>query len=131
VEVDRIRIEQVFVNLLRNAVQAEAVSQVRLSCREEDEGIRFLVEDDGKGIDLENRSRLFEPFFTTKSVGEGTGLGLAVAHGIVNEHHGWIDVSESRLGGAAFMVWLPFQRRRAEDVGEALSAGLPERISQD
>jgi len=106
-KVDRIRIEQVLVNLLRNAVQAPDVSHVRVGWQAQDKGVLFSVEDDGPGIDPANQSRLFEPFFTTKSVGEGTGLGLAVAHGIVNEHHGWIQADSSELGGACFQFWLP------------------------
>ncbi|HLK09836.1 MAG TPA: HAMP domain-containing sensor histidine kinase [Candidatus Binatia bacterium] len=65
------------------------------------------VEDQGRGIPAENIPRIFEPFFTTKGVGEGTGLGLSVAYGIVQEHGGWIEV-ESRVGrGARFAIFLP------------------------
>ena len=61
----------------------------------------------GAGIASEALPRIFEPFFTTKDVGEGTGLGLSVAYGIVKDHGGWIDVA-SRVGeGSAFTVWLP------------------------
>ena len=59
------------------------------------------------GIPPENLPRLFEPFFTTKGPGEGTGLGLSVAHGIVRDHGGWIDV-ESEVGhGSRFTICLP------------------------
>jgi signal transduction histidine kinase len=65
------------------------------------------VRDEGAGITSDALAHIFEPFFTTKDVGEGTGLGLSVAYGIVKDHGGWIDVS-SRLGaGSVFTVWLP------------------------
>jgi signal transduction histidine kinase len=65
------------------------------------------VTDDGPGIDERDQSRVFEPFFTTKDVGEGTGLGLAVAHGLVRDNGGWITV-ESELGqGSRFSIYFP------------------------
>lgn len=99
--------ERVLVNLLRNALEAAPAGPVRLRWDAGEDHVVFSVEDDGPGIDPEMRSRLFEPFFTTKEVGEGTGLGLAVAHGIVEEHGGTIEVGESPLGGAQFRVRLP------------------------
>ena len=67
------------------------------------------VADDGVGIEPDIQQRIFEPFFTTKPVGEGSGLGLSVAYGIVKEHGGWIGV-ESEVGrGSAFSVFLPVE----------------------
>ena len=67
----------------------------------------IAVEDEGSGIRDEDLPRIFEPFFTTKEVGDGTGLGLAVTHGIVREHHGWI-VATSKVGvGSKFRVLVP------------------------
>lgn len=106
-EVDGLRVEQVLVNLLRNSMQAAPGGHVRLSWEEAGDEIRLIVEDDGPGIPESDKSRLFEPFFTTKSVGEGTGLGLAVVHGIVEEHGGRVIVEDSPLGGARFVVCLP------------------------
>jgi signal transduction histidine kinase len=76
--------------------------------------IRLSVSDTGCGMDADTIVHVFEPFFTTKDVGEGTGLGLAVTHGIVVEHGGWIDV-ESQVGkGSRFSIHLPMPEERAK-----------------
>jgi signal transduction histidine kinase len=77
----------------------------------EAEWIRVQVRDRGTGIAAEALPHIFDPFFTTKGVGEGTGLGLSVAFGIVRENGGWIQV-ESELGkGSCFLVFLPVGAR--------------------
>jgi pimeloyl-ACP methyl ester carboxylesterase len=68
---------------------------------------RIDVRDEGEGIAPEHLERVFEPFFTTKPVGEGTGLGLPVADGIVRDHGGWIAVASARGVGTTFSVLLP------------------------
>ena len=65
------------------------------------------MRDSGEGIPEDVRARIFDPFFTTKPIGEGTGLGLSVAYGIVADHRGWIDVSSEPGRGSVFTVWLP------------------------
>lgn len=66
--------------------------------------------DSGKGIAPENLTRIFDPFFTTKPIGKGTGLGLSLSYGIVDKHHGRIEV-ESELGkGTTFRIWLPIRQ---------------------
>jgi two-component system NtrC family sensor kinase len=99
---------QVLVNLLVNAGQATAPGgRVRLSTCLEGELVRIEVRDTGSGMPPEVRSRLFQPFFTTKPHGEGTGLGLAVVHGIVTAHGGRIEVESQPGQGSCFTVYLP------------------------
>lgn len=108
VALDRGRVEEALDHLLRNAVQAAGRNGiVRLGWFRESGRAGFLVEDSGPGIPAEQRERVMEPFFTTKAVGEGSGLGLAVVHGIVEEHGGRIELFDSDLGGAGVRVILP------------------------
>jgi len=122
---DRHQIEQVLLNLAINACDAMdnrgtlavRVESVELAGAEATRYrlrpgayVRFAVSDTGSGMSEDTRRSVFEPFFTTKEVGRGTGLGLAVAHGIVTQHGGQIDV-ESELGtGSTFTVFLPHAR---------------------
>jgi signal transduction histidine kinase len=73
---------------------------------------RVDVRDCGTGIPSDALPHIFEPFYTTKDVGEGTGLGLSVAYGIVKDHGGWIEVVSRPGEGSVFTVWLP-ERGRA------------------
>jgi signal transduction histidine kinase len=102
------QIMQVVMNLIVNAAQAgKTGGHIEVSSWATADHVAVKVKDDGSGMGPETISKLFQPFFTTKSVGEGTGLGLAVVHGIVKAHSGRIEV-ESQLGkGSAFTVWLP------------------------
>ncbi|MCA1796718.1 MAG: HAMP domain-containing protein [Geobacteraceae bacterium] len=111
-EVDPIRIEQALTNLLRNAVQAAGPGGVVeygwFEVHEDNTPmVGFYVGDRGPGIAPEIRSRLFEPFFTTKGVGEGTGLGLAVAQAAAVDHAGSLMIGTSELGGALFTLLIP------------------------
>ena len=107
------KINQVFLNLLANAVQAcDRGGRVALRTRAQGDGVVIEVQDNGCGIRPEHRVRLFEPFFTTKPVGQGTGLGLSVSFGIIRDHGGAIEV-ESEVGrGSTFRVRLPLRPRR-------------------
>jgi len=102
------QLNQVFLNLLMNAVQAIGErGQITLRTRHENDWVSIVVSDTGSGIAPENRKRVFDPFFTTKPVGKSTGLGLSVAYGIVRKHGGRIDL-DSELGkGSIFTVRLP------------------------
>jgi len=107
------QIKQVFLNLITNAAQAMPRGgklSLRTACL--DDGVAISVSDTGQGIPPEIQDRIFEPFFTTKAVGEGTGLGLSVSFGIIQEHGGRISV-ESQVGqGSTFTVWLPVDQAR-------------------
>jgi signal transduction histidine kinase len=105
--VDESHLQQALSNLVVNAIQAAPGGNVRLSASQQDAGACITVADDGAGIAAADLPRVFEPFFTTKDVGQGTGLGLSVAHGIIRDHGGQITV-DSELGvGTTFRVQLP------------------------
>ena len=104
------QINQVIMNLLVNAAQAiEQHGTITISTGVDEDYVWFEVADTGVGIDEENIEKLFEPFFTTKPVGQGTGLGLSVSFGIIQKHHGRIEVSANPGQGASFKVFLPIQ----------------------
>ena len=112
-------IEQVLLNLLKNAAQAMAHSPdpgrrpaITVRTRQEGDRVRIEVRDNGPGMEEQVRTRIFEPFFTTKEPGEGTGLGLSVSYFIIVTNHGGTIRAESRPGqGAAFLVELPLEGR--------------------
>ena len=87
--------------------------------------VRLIVRDTGSGIDTDKLGKVFEPYFTTKSVGEGTGLGLSVVHGIVLNHGGCINVSSEPGQGTEFGIYLPLTKASPADLDpdEPTSAG--------
>jgi signal transduction histidine kinase len=96
------------MNLLINAAQAiEKHGRITVRTGQEDQKVWVEVQDTGRGIKSEHLSRIFDPFFTTKPVGKGTGLGLSLSYGIVNQHHGRIEVQSEDGKGSSFRVWLP------------------------
>ncbi|MGE3540517.1 MAG: PAS domain S-box protein [Candidatus Tectimicrobiota bacterium] len=124
VQADATQIHQVLMNLCTNAgqamqaaggrlhialenVQVDATEAARHGNLKPGPYVRLRVQDTGPGMTPEVLERLFEPFFTTKATGQGTGLGLAVAHGIVREHDGAITVESTPGQGSTFAVYLP------------------------
>lgn len=112
--VDAAQLQQAVTNLVVNAVQASAPGQ-RVSIRVDERRMDppssaetcIAVVDEGVGMDDDQLHNVFSPFFTTKDVGEGTGLGLAVAWGIVQEHGGTIRVKSQKARGSTFTIHLP------------------------
>jgi len=109
---NRGRLEQVFVNIMLNAVQAmdhKGVLSVTVRPDGNSAGNDAVIEiaDTGPGITEENIKKIFDPFFTTKSAGEGTGLGLYVSYGIIQEHGGEIQVESTQGIGTLFRIRLP------------------------
>ena len=110
----QIEIEQVILNLLRNAAQAMAETaqkrapQIVVRLKSEQNWVRIEVEDNGPGMDPEAKQRVFEPFYTTKPVGQGTGLGLSVSYMIItNNHQGTMEVESETGKGTRFIIRLP------------------------
>ena len=114
------QIQQVCLNLITNAIHAmpnggtlrittDTVVRRKggLDLSPPAEYAVLTIADTGPGIPAADRDKIFEPFFTTKDAGQGTGLGLAVSHGIVKDHDGWIEVDSPQSGGAVFRVFLP------------------------
>jgi PAS domain S-box-containing protein len=109
------KLQQVFTNLLLNARDAipEGGSIKLATLSAEDGSLTIEVTDTGIGIAPENVAKIYDPFFTTKGVGRGTGLGLAVSYGIVQEHAGRISVDSTPGRGTTFRITLPTARTRA------------------
>ena len=102
------QLNQVFMNLLVNAGHAiPDKGEITISTGQQGDEVFVAIADTGAGIAPENLSRIFDPFFTTKPVGQGTGLGLSLAYGIVQKHHGRIEVQSEIGKGTTFTVWLP------------------------
>jgi len=102
------QLQQVFTNLFLNAIQAMSEGGKLTLRTSVDEGqVKLEVQDTGHGISTENMRKLFTPFFTTKSKGKGVGLGLAVAYGIIQRHHGRIEVQSKEGEGTTFTIYLP------------------------
>jgi two-component system C4-dicarboxylate transport sensor histidine kinase DctB len=110
IEADRIRLEQVLINLIRNAMDATTDvvhPKIEILVTAGDD-IVITVRDNGHGI--KDLDALFEPFYTTKAPGDGVGLGLAISSGIVNDLGGRLTARNGRAGGAVFEVRLPRQQ---------------------
>ena len=107
--IDENKMSQVFMNIMINALQAlDGGGRLTIRTTAENDCCLVSIEDTGAGIPPEVMPHIFDPFYTTKGVGEGTGLGLSVSKGIVEQHGGTIEV-ESKAGcGTTFRVRLPY-----------------------
>ena len=129
--VDPVRVEQALVNLLLNAIHAAPGGRVEIGCLTRDHGeICFAVMDNGVGIAGEHQSKLFEPFFTTKLSEDGTGLGLAVVHGIAQEYRGRVEVESTEGQGARFLLVLGSEAGRGKSHGAPVDAEAEEKIPE-
>jgi signal transduction histidine kinase len=112
---DPVELQQALLNILMNAVDACPMGEgvVTVSARPLERAIVVSVADNGCGMDEEELARCMDPFFTTKDVGEGTGLGLSVAHSIVTNHGGRIDIQSERGRGTTVTLTLPLAQAAA------------------
>ncbi len=127
------QLQQVFLNLIINAKtemeSAHGKGQLSIKTERLDDTIRISFKDDGPGIRKENLDRIFDPFFTTREVGQGTGLGLSVCHGIVIDHGGRIYVESKPGKGATFVVELPIVRKAEQLELAEPDAGETQRVA--
>ncbi len=128
---DKGRLGQVFINLLINAAQAipaesDEEHTITVETVLDDDGfIAVSIRDTGMGIAREKMSQIFEPFYTSKPVGEGTGLGLPIVHGIVSDAGGHIDVASEVGKGTTFTVRLPTSPDSAEELERTSEYATP------
>jgi PAS domain S-box-containing protein len=102
------KLNQVFMNILTNAIQAiPGKGFIWINTWQQSNEIHISIKDSGKGMTAKVKDRIFEPFFTTKGVGAGTGLGLSISYGIIQKHNGKIDVHSQPGKGAEFIITLP------------------------
>jgi hypothetical protein len=114
------KLNQVFMNILNNAVQAiendksEKQHKLSVSTFESENKIHIRITDTGIGMTEMVKDKIFEPFFTTKDVGEGTGLGMSIVFGIIENRHGQIKIDSEPGKGTKIELILPKELRRAE-----------------
>ena len=102
------KINQVFMNLLTNSIQAiDGKGDIFIATISSGIGVKIIIRDTGTGMTAEVKKHIFEPFYTTKDVGRGTGLGLSISYGIIEQHNGNIDVISESGKGTEFIISLP------------------------
>lgn len=108
------KLNQVFMNILSNAIQAiDETGEIIISTKKIDDNIQVSIKDSGIGIPKSIQNRIFEPFFTTKSVGKGTGLGLSISISIIQQNHrGKIEVLSEKGEGTTFIITLPISQKK-------------------
>jgi C4-dicarboxylate-specific signal transduction histidine kinase len=113
-ECNSTQMSQVLINLMTNAIFAvkeTSEKTVRITTYGEDGDIFIRIDDSGTGISPENREQIFEKFFTTKSHNQGTGIGLSLSNEIIQGMGGTLELVDSKLGGASFLITLSKQKR--------------------
>ncbi len=104
------RIQQVFLNVLNNSLQAiEESGNIYIKSWQENDQVKISIRDDGKGMDQTTQQRIFEPFFTTKKLGQGTGLGMAISYGIIEQHNGELELDSTLGEGTEVLISLPIE----------------------
>ena len=116
IESDRGQLQQVFLNILNNALQAmKDGDTLSVSTFERDEeSVGVTIQDTGHGMPEETMKHIFEPFFTTKTAGRGTGLGLSITYGLVKKLGGDVDVQSKVGAGTRFTVYLPKKHQESQ-----------------
>jgi len=106
-------LQQVFINLVQNALDATAEStapRLEITGRIDGDWVEVCLQDNGSGIPEASLGKIFDPFFTTKPPGQGTGLGLSISYGIIERHGGTLEAANDPQGGARFVLRLPYLR---------------------
>ena len=115
------KVNQVFMNILTNAVQATIAKKgdgeriVSIATHIAGDHVIISIKDNGIGMSPEVKTRIYDPFFTTKPVGEGTGLGMAIVYGIIEDHHGSIDIDSTPGIGTEFRIALPIRHMQLNE----------------
>lgn len=111
------KINQVFMNIINNAIQAISVKYngsnkgfISIKTNRTNSSVMVYIKDNGIGMSNEVKEKIFEPFYTTKDIGEGIGLGLSIGYGIVEDHHGTIQVETEKGKGSEFVITLPIRQ---------------------
>ncbi len=114
------RLQQVFINLILNALDAmPGGGKLRIELARADREAAVTVADTGTGIRPEHLPRVFDPFFTTKGIGKGTGLGLSISYAIIKEHEGRIQARSEAGKGSVFTVYIPFDQPRRRPAADS------------
>ncbi|HDM77074.1 MAG TPA: GHKL domain-containing protein, partial [Deltaproteobacteria bacterium] len=122
-------INQVILNMVVNAAHAieevlgenpQKKGTITIKTRKNDKYAEIIISDTGKGIPEDLRSKIFDPFFTTKDVGKGTGMGLNLAHNIISEHGGTINVESEVGAGTTFTIRLPLNGQVSSESKEEM-----------
>ncbi|MBI5682623.1 MAG: hypothetical protein HZC45_05605 [Deltaproteobacteria bacterium] len=114
---DPVKLEQVFINLLNNSIEAmpDERGDIFITTSNDSGCVKADISDTGIGISKEYISKAFDPFFTTKDIGAGTGLGLSICYGIINQHNGTIEITNNAGKGTTVTIGLPVMNDYEKD----------------